>query len=389
VKFFLVGPFYPFRGGIAQYVGVLGKKLQEGGHEVKVLGFRKQFPQFLFPGQTQMEASREYIPLEAETVFIPWNPWSWYRTFRRAQAGQPDALVFKYWMPFFAPGYAGVCALVKWFSRIRTVFILDNVIPHERRPGDRFFTRLAFRFVDGFVVQSETVRQDLMRWFPEARRRTVVYVPHPIYDQYSDERLPPEEARRRLGLKPEGNLILFFGLVRRYKGLDTLIEAMPAILAGLGPDVHLLVAGEFYEPEEEYRRLVEKMGVADRVTLVNRYIPNEEVSLYFRAADVLALPYRSATQSGVIQVANHFELPVISTAVGGLPEVIKDGETGYLVEPENPARLADAVVKYFLHGNGEALRQGLRRTRERYSWDDMVKALENLGSGEPNHEEEN
>jgi glycosyltransferase involved in cell wall biosynthesis len=377
VIFNLVGPFYPLRGGIAQYIGVLGQKLQEKGHRVKVLAFRKQFPRFLFPGKTQLEASKEYIHLEAEAVFIPWNPLTWYRTYRQAKAGGAQALIFNFFMPFFAPGYAAVCVLVHWFTDIRIIYIIHNVIPHEKRPGDRFFTRLAFRWVDGFIVQAEVVRQDLFKWFPQAKNKPVVYVPHPIYDTYSGSELSREEARARLNRPTAEKLLLFFGLVRRYKGLDILLEAMPEVIRSLG-EVHLLIAGEFYEPEQEYRQIIEKLEIGDHVTMLNQYIPNEDVSLYFRSADVLVLPYRSATQSGVIQVAHHFAMPVISTRVGGLPEVIREGETGFLVEPEHPAALAKAIVEFFQYRNSHALKMGLESARLRYTWDDMVQAIEEL-----------
>lgn len=383
MTFNLVGPFYPLRGGIAQYLGVLGQKLQEKGHQVKVLAFRKQFPKFLFPGQTQVESSREYIHLDSQAVFIPWNPITWYRTYRLARDDRADALIFKFWMPFFGPGYAAVCALTHWFTDIRIIYIIDNVIPHEKRPGDRFLTRLAFRWVDGFIVQSEVVREDLFKWFPEAKDQQVVYVPHPIYDSYSGSEMSREEARAKLGRPAGEKLLLFFGLVRHYKGLDTLLEAMPEVIRTLG-DVHLVVAGEFYEPEQDYRQIIEKLGIDSHVTLINKYIPNEEVSQYFRAADVLVLPYRSATQSGVIQVAHHFELPVISTRVGGLPEVIREGETGYLVEPEHPGRLAQAIRDYFLYGNNAAMKKGLEAAKNRYSWDGMTRAIEELaGTASP------
>ena len=310
--FNLIGPFYPLRGGIAHYLGVLGQKLQEQGHRVKVLSFRKQFPRFLFPGQTQEESSTEYIHLDSEALFIPWNPWSWLRTFLKIRNEGAEALIFKYWMPFFAPGYAAVCALTKWFTDLRIIYIIDNVIPHEKRPGDRFFTRLAFWWVDGFIVQSDIVKQDLYNWFPEARNRKVAYVPHPIYDSYSGSDVSREEARNRLNRPATEKLLLFFGLVRQYKGLDILLEAMPAVIKAL-ENVHLIVAGKFYEPEQKYRQLMANLGITDQVTLINQYIPNEAVSTYFQAADVLVLPYRSATQSGVIQVAYHFCLPIILT----------------------------------------------------------------------------
>lgn len=378
MTYFLLGPFYPLRGGIAQYIGVLGKKLLQKGHRVKVLSFRKQFPRFLFPGQTQMEESRDYIELDREPVFIPWNPLTWIKTFQTARSQKPDALIVKYWIPFFAPGFAAVCFLIKRFTAIRTIFILDNVIPHERRPGDRFLTRLALRWVDGFIVQSDVVRRDLNEWFPEAGERQMKYVAHPVYDCYSEADISPREARTKLGLQPDSKILLFFGLVRRYKGLDVLLAAMPRILQELGENVHLLVAGEFYEPEEVYHGQVAQLKLTDRVTIVNQYIPNEDVGTYFRAADLLVLPYRSATQSGVTQVAYNFGVPVISTRVGGLPEVVQDGETGFLVEPENPEQLAESVINFFNLDLGESLKENLKRAKERFSWDGMLDAIEEL-----------
>ncbi len=380
MTFFLMGPYYPLRGGIAQYLALLGKKLEEKGHRVKVLAFRKQFPQFLFPGQTQIETSSDFIRLESEALFVPWNPLSWWRTFQAAKQGKPAALIFKYWMPFFAPGYAAICALIKLSSRIRTIYILDNVIPHERLPGDEFLTRLAFRWVDGFIVQSNTVKQDLLNWYPKAARKRIAAVPHPVYDCYPGADLSPAAARKRLGIKSKENILLFFGLVRRYKGLDTLLDALPAVISGLSRQVHLLVAGEFYEPEAEYCQKISDLAIGEWVTIINRYIPNEEVALYFRAADLLVLPYRSATQSGVVQIGYHFGLPVISTRVGGLPEVVREGKTGYLVEPQNPDQLAGAIVRFFQENKAQDFRRAASEESQKYSWGEMVSAIENLSA---------
>ncbi len=380
--FYLVGPLYPFRGGIAQYLEVLGEKLQARGHRVKGLSFRKQFPRLLFPGRTQLETAQRRFALDAEPVFIPWNPITWWKTFRRVRKGKPDALIFKYWMPFFAPGFAVVCALTRRFTDTRVIFILDNVIPHERRPGDRLLTRMAFKRVDGFIVQSEVVRRDLLNWFPEAENRRVVLVPHPVYDCYGGADLTPSRARERLHLDPDEAVILFFGLVRHYKGLDILLQAMPEIVRRLSSKVHLIVAGEFYDSADKYRRIVTDLNLTDAVTIVNQYIPNDEVALYFRAADLLVLPYRSATQSGVIQVAESFHLPVISTRVGGLPEMVREGVNGILVPPEDPQRLAAAVVDYFQSGKGEEMRGKMRERGD--GWDRLTEALEGLADQERN-----
>lgn len=381
MTFFLIGPYYPFRGGIAQYISVLGQKLQERGHTVKVLSFKKQFPRFLFPGQTQIETSKDYIELDAQPIFIAWNPLTWLRTFLRIRRCKPDAVIFKYWMPFFAPGYGVICALTTWFTSVRSIYIIDNVIPHERRLADRFLTRFAFRWVRAFIVQSEVVRQELFRWFPEAKARKVELAPHPIYDCYASTDLSQAQARQKLGLGPQGKLLLFFGLVRRYKGLDVLLEAFSKLVARSGQGIHLLVAGEFYEPQEIYRKQVDSLGISDQVTIVNRYIPNEEVGIYFKAADLLVLPYRSATQSGVTQVAAHFRLPVVSTRVGGIPEVIRDGETGFLVPPEDADELARGIERALEEEVMGSVLDNLERRKGDYSWDNMIDVVEKLAGG--------
>ncbi len=378
MKFYIVGPFYPLRGGIAQYIGVLGRKFEERGHQVKVLSFRKQFPKWLFPGQTQLESSRDRIELDSKPVFIPWNPVTWLRTFLYIRRNKPDAVIFKYWMPFFAPGYAGVCALTKWFTDVRTIFILDNVIPHEKRLGDRFFTRLAFKWVDTFIAQSEVVNRDLFNWFPEAGARRVELVPHPVYDCYGDEDISQEDVRQRLNLAIDTKVMLFFGLVREYKGLDVLLYSMPEVLNGLGRNTQLIVAGEFYEPEEKYSKIVDDLELQDNVKLINKYIPNEDVGLYFHAADVLVLPYKSATQSGVTKIAHHFGLPVISTKVGGLPEVIEHEINGILVPPDKPEALAEAVIKFFTTETRATILENINQGQGDGSWEKMLNVIESV-----------
>ncbi|TKJ39798.1 glycosyl transferase family 1 [candidate division LCP-89 bacterium B3_LCP] len=375
---YLLGPFYPLRGGIAQYIGVLGKKLLQREHKVKILSFKKQFPKILFPGRTQVETSKDVIELASHPVFVPWNPLSWFRTFSVIRRERPGALIIKYWMPFFAPGFAAVCALTKWFTKTRIIFIIDNVIPHERIPFDRILTRLCFRWGDGYIVQSQVVQDDLYMWFPEAKKRNVRLTAHPLYDCYSTETVSREEAREKLGLNQQQKVLLFFGLIRQYKGLQVLLDAMPEIIQALGSDVRLLIAGEFYEPEEKYRSRISDSGIQGEVVLENRYIPNEEVGTYFKAADLLVLPYLSATQSGVVQVAYNFELPVISTKVGGLPEVVIEGQTGYLVPPDNPAELAGAVADFFNQDKSAEMKRNIKDIKQQYSWDEMLQAVEEL-----------
>jgi len=378
LKFYFVGPFYPLRGGIAQYIGVLGQKLQSAGHDVKILSFIKQFPEFLFPGQTQIEESRDYIELPSDACFIPWNPITWCRTFLKIKREKPDAVVYKFWMPFFAPGFGFVGMLTRWFTHAKTLYIIDNVKPHEKRPGDKLLTRWAFRWVDGFIVQSEIVKRDLEDWYPEAKRKPVFYVSHPVYDCYGGTEYSKEEARTALSLSADALVLLFFGLVRAYKGLDLLLNAFPKILDRLDRDVQLVVAGEFYDSESSYRELIDELEIGDKVKIINQYIPNEDVEKYFKAADLLVLPYRSATQSGVTQVASYFKLPVLSTKVGGLPEVIKNGKNGLLVEPNDPEAIAEGIVKFFCTDINTEILDALELRQEDDSWKKMIEALESM-----------
>ncbi len=254
--------------------------------------------------------------------------------------------------------------------------VVDNLIPHERRPLDMQLTRYVMNATDAYIVQSGAVREDLLRLDPGAR---FLEVPHPVYNLFG-ERVPKAEARRRLGLDPEAPVLLFFGFIRAYKGLDLLIRAMPRIRSGMGvgAQVRLLVLGEFYEGRDGTAALVRELGLEDTVTLFDQYVPDEEVAPYFSAADVVVLPYRSATQSGIVQIAYQFERPVICTDVGGLSEVVLDGRTGFVVPPESPELLADAVLRYYRDGCEAGFEAAIREEKRKYSWDRLVDAVETL-----------
>lgn len=378
MRIVLVGPAYPLRGGIAQYLAVLYQRLRAAGHEVLFVSFIKQFPQWLFPGKTQKETSREVIDVRPVARFAPLGPRSWWRTYREIARFDPDLVVFKWWMPFFGPGYWAVQRWVRKHRRARVVYILDNVIPHEHRPGDKLLTRLAFSQTDFFVAQSRAVEKDSFTWFPRLDRSCVVFSPHPTYDCYPAFAGSQSEARRALQLPEEGRLLLFFGFVRHYKGLDLLIRALPAIRRHL-PDVKLVVVGEFYEPRESYDRLVRDLGLEDAVVIRDDYCPNETVGAYFAACDVTVLPYRSATQSGIVQVAYALGMPVITTDVGGLAEVVQDGVSGYVVPAENEPALVSAVQKFFERGGRPAFEENVRREAKRFGWDGLVAAVTAFG----------
>jgi glycosyltransferase involved in cell wall biosynthesis len=281
-------------------------------------------------------------------------------------------VIFKYWLPFFGPCFGTIARVASHGTNTKVVFICDNVVPHERRPGDRLFTRYAFGAADGFVVQSRAVEQDLRALVPDARYE---FVPHPVYNGFGSA-VPRDEARRRMGIGDERHVLLFFGYVRKYKGLDVLLEAVALLKGRL--DVALLVVGEFYDDEGPYRDRIQRLGIGPGVTVRSDYVPNDEVKYYFSAADAAVLPYTSATQSGIAQIAYNFELPVIASAIGGLPEVVRDGETGLLIPPGDPAALADAIVRYFTSVDTARLRKNVREERKLYSWENLVAALERL-----------
>jgi glycosyltransferase involved in cell wall biosynthesis len=373
LKFVLVGTAYPHRGGIAHYVALLARELGAAGHAVTVVSFRRQYPGFLFPGTSQDEAGPDPLRVESERLIDTLNPATWLATGRRIRALAPDLVVFKYWMPFFAPAY-GTIARVLRRGKVRTCFLLDNVIPHERRPGDLALTRWALDPVDAFIAQSEAVAGDLRRFRPHA---PLTRVPHPIYTLFG-AKPPRAEARRRLGVTAR-EVALFFGFIRGYKGLLDLVRAVARIPPER--DFQLLVGGEFYEDPAPYRREIATLG--SRVVLHDRYIPNEEVGDFFAAANVAVLPYRTATQSGIAQIAAHFDLPVITTAVGGLPEMVEEGVTGDLVPPEDPGALAGAILRYFDEGREARYAPQVARRKARYSWSRLVEALEGIARGEP------
>jgi glycosyltransferase involved in cell wall biosynthesis len=374
VKFVLVGTAYPHRGGIAHYVALLSQALESAGHEVKVVSFSRQYPSFLFPGKTQDESGPETIRVDSERLIDTVNPISWFRTVRRIQRMAPDMVVFKFWMPFFGPAYGTIVRGLKR-SRIRTCYLLDNVIPHERRWSDIPLLRYALGPVNAFVAQSDSVAGELRRFRPEA---PLEKVPHPVYSIFG-QNPDRDEARKRLGLSAK-EVGLFFGFIRGYKGLMNLLRAVALIPRDR--DFQLLVGGEFYEDDRPYREVIRVLDLADRVVLHDRYIPNSEVGDFFAAANVVVLPYRNATQSGIIQIAFNFNRPVITTDVGGLPEIVRPGALGEVVPAENPQALAQAVIDYFDKGKEEEYTPNVAEEKKRYSWGRLVEALERLaGSG--------
>jgi D-inositol-3-phosphate glycosyltransferase len=368
----LVGTAHPMRGGLAQFNAALCFALQARGHEVELISFTRQYPGILFPGKSQFDSSQDTHAFPAIPMVDSIGPRSWLRAAHHIARRRPHGLLFKYWMPFFAPAFGTIARKVKRNGETRVVSILDNVVPHERRPGDIVLTRYFLRSVDGFLAMSRSVRADLERLQPGA---PCELVPHPVYDLFG-ERIDKNEARRRLGL-PEGEpLLLFFGFVRDYKGLDLLLDALPRIRERI--PARLLVLGEFYSGKDRTLEQIQKLGLADAVTLEDGYVPNERVGLYFSAADVVVLPYRSATQSGIVPIAYQLERPVICTDVGGLAEVVEHGRTGLICPPLDVEALAQSVLRFYEEDLEDRFVTRIREKRVEYSWDRMAEAVERM-----------
>jgi glycosyltransferase involved in cell wall biosynthesis len=370
MKIFIVGTAYPMRGGIAHYVALLFLKLQELGHDVRLISFKRQYPKLLFPGKTQQDTSQEVIDLPSLPIIDSINPVSWIRTFLFIKKEKPDLVIYKYWMPFFAPCYGTIVLLSHFFTRAKSLYIGDNIVPHEKIPVINFLlTQWALWHVDFFIVQSASVRRDLLQFKPAAQFKEI---PHPVYEIFK-ENCTKGEARAKLGLTENERVLLFFGYIRAYKGLNYLIDALPLVLEKL--QVRLVIAGEFYEDEAKYRQQIKKLQLEPDIILKADYIPNEEVGIYYAAADVVVLPYVSATQSGIVQIAYNYNKPVITTNVGGLPEVIDPGKTGYIVPAKNATALAEAIFQFYRERDQIDFSKNIQVHKQQYSWERLAQAM--------------
>lgn len=365
MKIAYLSTFYPFRGGIAQFNANLYGALC-ARHEVIPFTFKRQYPDFLFPGKTQyVTPGDKAAAIESIPVLDTANPLGYGAAARRIAREQPDILVMKYWMSYFAPSLGYVAGKLKKRG-CRVITVLDNVIPHEQKFFDRPLTRWFLNRNSGFVAMSEAVRNDLLALKPDA---ACLLKPHPLYNHFG-EKANPEEARRRLGLAPDKKTLLFFGLIRDYKGLDLLIEAMNR----LGDEYQLLIAGESYGSFARYEAQIRQSKRADTIRVFNRYIPDEEVPLFFSAADVCVLPYKSATQSGITSIAYHFDIPLIATDTGGLKESIGTPGTGLIV-PEASAPAIAAAIEAFYRTDRQRFVQAIGTLKASLSWENFAEAL--------------
>lgn len=360
-----VSTFYPYRGGIAQFNANLYRELEKN-HEVQALTFTRQYPDFLFPGETQLVGPNDLVdPIPATRCLDTINPFSYWSTARRVREFAPDAMITKYWMTFFGPALGTVARNAN--PHTKRISILDNVIPHERRFFDNACNKYFLNANDGFVVMSDSVLNDLLSYRPDAQ---YIRLDHPVYDNFG-QKMSRDVACAQLQLDPNQKHVLFFGFIRDYKGLDILLDAVNS----LPEDYTVIVAGEVYGSFDKYDEQIDSLGIRDRIRLFNRYISDAEVPAFFSAADVCVLPYKSATQSGITAIAMHFGLPVIATDTGGLSELVLHERTGLIVPEPEPIQLATAIRRYF----DEELKEGfivqLEEEKKRLSWSAFSKQL--------------
>lgn len=369
-----VGTAHPYRGGLSFFNEMLARVFNARGIRSKIYTFRLQYPSFLFPGKTQYSDTPAPDDLTIERRVNTINPLNWWRVGRRIKKERPDALVVRYWLPLMAPCFGTICRIARRNGHTRVLALLDNVIPHERRPFDRTFTKYFVNSVDGFIYMSDQVKADLDRF---TTTKPALFSPHPLFDVYG-EKTGREEACAKLGLDPAMRYALFFGYVRDYKGLDLLLDAWAELKKrGTLGDRRLVVAGEYYGNKEKYTEQIRRNGLEEVVLIFDAFIPDDEVRYYFSAADLVVQPYKTATQSGVTQVAYHFDVPMIVTDVGGLAEIVPDGKVGYVVEPD-PQAIANAVERFYAENKADEFRANIETEKKRFSWEGMVDRFEKL-----------
>jgi len=373
MRIVILGTAHPYRGGLASYNERLARQFMSENHEVKIMTFTLQYPGFLFPGKTQYTDGSAPEGINISRILNSINPFNWIRTGYRIRKENPDILIIKYWHPFMAPCFGTVARIAgkkkRKKSKTGVICIFDNVIPHEKSIIDRMLTGYFVKSIDGAVVMSKSVGDDLKSFRINI---PVAFNPHPLYDNYG-ALIAREEALQNLNLDPGFSYFLFFGFIRSYKGLDLLLEAF-ADDRFRNRGCKLIIAGEFYESDTPYKAIIKKHGIADDIILHDRFIEEEEVVSFFSAADLVVQPYRSATQSGVTQIAYHFEKPMLVTDVGGLSEIVIDGKSGYVVSPD-PQKIADAMDDFLTNKRGGFFNKGVKEEKAKFTWDKMTGTI--------------
>jgi len=371
-KIVIIGSAHPLRGGLATFNERLARAFQEEGNEVTVFTFSLQYPGFLFPGKSQYSSEPAPAGLDIRVAINSVNPLNWLKYGRIIKKMRPDLVVMKFWIPFMGPCLGSLARLIKSNGHTKIVTVIDNIIPHEKRPGDKILAQYFVNSVHGLVAMSRSVLEEIKLFDKEKPR---VFCPHPLYDNFGQP-VSKETARLALKLEPKENYVLFFGFIRDYKGLDILLDAF-ATPQLRNSNIKLLVAGEFYTDDKPYLEQISRLKLADKVVLHTDFIPDSEVYRYFCAADLIAQPYKSATQSGVSQIAYHFDKPMVITNVGGLGEFVPDGKAGFVVEP-NAEAVAHAIHRYYDENLEPYMTEQVRELKKQYAWSRMTKAITDL-----------
>jgi glycosyltransferase involved in cell wall biosynthesis len=367
MKISYLSTFYPLRGGIAQFNAALYRELEKA-HAVDAVTFKRQYPNILFPGKTQYVTDEDNPEIiDSRELLDSVSPFNWISTARKLKKDAPDLLIMKFWIPYFGPSLGYVAKNIG--KNTKSIAILDNVIPHESRFMDMALIKFFLKRVDGFVVMSEKVKEDLLKLKPDAK---YVYKQHPLYDHFGDK-FDKLDACEKLGIDPQKKTLLFFGFIRDYKGLDLLIDAF----GGLDESYQLIIAGESYGSFDGYEKQIQSNKNKDRIINHVKYIADDEVPLYFSAADVCVLPYKSATQSGITSIAYHFDLPMLATRVGGLDEMVLDNETGIVI-PKPTVEDIKLQIEKFFSSDIEAYIQNIQKKKTELSWSSFAEALMEL-----------
>lgn len=365
----IIGPAFPYRGGIATTNERLAQEFVSMGFDVDIETFTVQYPSFLFPGKTQYNEKEAPRDLTIRRTINSVDPRNWIKVGRRIRREKPDLVIIRFWLPFMAPCLGTIAGLIRKNGHSKIICLADNIIPHEHRMGDRVLTNYFIQRIDGLIAMSKSVLTDALSFKDTLQ---VGYCPHPIFDNYG-ERLPFETAKQKLNLDIDTRYLLFFGFIRDYKGLDLLLNAFADPKLRKFP-VKLLVAGEYYSSAEPYLELIRQNHLEDLVEMRTEFIADEDVSLYFSAADMVVQPYKSATQSGVTQIGYHFNKPMLVTNVGGLAEIIPDGIIGYVVEPDSQ-KIADALFDFYEHERITEFETNIVDEKKKFSWENMVNSF--------------
>lgn len=366
----MIGPVYPFKGGISHYTGAMAKNLTKD-FEVFTVSYKMQYPKILFKSEQRDFDNDTFKVHDTKYLVNTANPFNWINSARKIKKLKPDYIIMQWWHPYFSPCYTALSMLTR---KIPKIFVCHNVFPHERFPLDRFLTRTVLRKGKAYITHSAMDAEDLKEIVAVPNYETTVL---PVHNSFKMKNLTKPQARLAANVAEDKKILLFFGFVRDYKGLRHIINAMPEIVK-YDSNIRLMIVGEFRSDKEHYLEQIKNLSVGDNIDIVDGYIPDSGIEKYFAASDLIVLPYESATQSGIVQIAYGFEKPVIATNVGGLPEVIADGKTGYIVEPKNPKALAEAVIRFFDENKSEEFTENVRKEAYRYSWDRMNEVVVRL-----------